>query len=61
MKRIGMYTGNIYDCAPSEIHECCFCVSDNCITDENFIKERREEGKLRCAQCPGYCKESKEA
>lgn len=48
MKRIGMYTGTIYDDStnPSDIKECCKC-------SNNLTQDEINKAKIQCALCFG--------
>lgn len=42
MNRVGFFTGKIYkDGELPEVGECCFCVTDEELKDEEEIKQKR--------------------
>lgn len=56
MKRMGLYTGNIYDDSvdPETIKECCVNLNQNDLKDEELIVRMRKS----CDDCIGGCPES---
>lgn len=63
MNRMGIYTGSIYmNGETPEVGECCVCVSDEQLKDEEYMKELRERKHLYCNNCfgcPASCQKRK--
>lgn len=58
MKRMGKYTGTIYDedYDFSKCPECCVCIPDDKLNDEEYLKNLRTKILVDCAiSCPGGC------
>ena len=55
MKRLGKYTGKIYedDYNFELCPECCVCISDDDAKNENYISERHNKDLLGCISCMG--------
>ena len=55
MKRLGKFTGKIYDedYDFSKCPECCLLISEEEAKDENFLREARFANYLSCAGCFG--------
>jgi len=55
MKRLGKFTGTIYDenYDFSNCPECCTMITDEQEKDENFIKEKHTKDLLTCIGCNG--------
>lgn len=53
MKRLGMYTGKIYDedYDRSKIKECCVLLSDEYAENEAYISLLKAKNALRCNAC----------
>lgn len=53
MKRLGKFTGKIYDdnynfeLCP----ECCVCISDDEAENDSFLSERHNKDLLECLNC----------
>lgn len=64
MKRLGFYTGKLYDetVDPSTIGECCQTLKwkEPIYDDEELIVKKRAEFKERCKGCNG-CQESQKS
>lgn len=54
MKRLGLFTGRIYEegCDVNNIEECCVLVSDEQIVDKIFVEKKRQEHCCGCHGCP---------
>lgn len=61
MKRLGFYTGKLYDSSvdPSTIKECCQILNykEPILDDEELVVRKRLELKQRCIGC-NDCEES---
>ena len=55
MKRLGKFSGKIYDESYDIdlIEECCLLISDEQAENEEFIRSQRVKNLLICAQCYG--------
>ena len=55
MKRLGKFTGKIYDddFDFSKCLECCVCISPEQANDEKFIADRHTKDLLDCLNCMG--------
>lgn len=55
MKRLGKYTGNIYDenFDTSKINECCLLIKDEDAENKEYIDNKRKELKQKCLLCMG--------
>lgn len=53
MKRLGKFTGKIYDedYDFSKCPECCLLISEEKAKDENFLKEAKFANYISCAKC----------
>ena len=60
MKRLGFFSGNVYDYAERDTEECCMLISEDQANDENYIKKKHYVLKLECNGCGG-CPMSREA
>lgn len=60
MKRLGKFTGQIYDenYDFSNCPECCVCISDKKALDDKFIQEKHMNHLIDCLKCFG-CPASK--
>ena len=61
MKRLGFFTGKIYDetIDTASIKECCLYLTKDNENNEEYIAERKADNKQRCMSCFG-CPISKE-
>ena len=61
MKRLGKYTGKIYDedYDFSNCPECCLCLTKEQEKDEQYISNMRVKNTIDCATCFGGCPASK--
>ena len=55
MKRLGKYTGRVYneDYDFSNCQECCVCITDEQATDTEFIDSHHLKDIMQCALCHG--------
>ena len=56
MKRLGKFTGQVYDQADFEngkIHECATLITDDQANDEKFIEEHHLTDLMACVKCFG--------
>lgn len=55
MKRLGMFTGRIYDSniKISEIEECCLQIPDEMVDNEEYMKKKKLENTIKCEGCKG--------
>lgn len=55
MKRLGKYTGKIYDDDYNfeMCPECCVCISDEDADNEDFVSERHSKDLIGCVSCMG--------
>ena len=62
MKRLGMYTGHIYeeDEIP-EMKECGRCITEKQAQDPKFIAEQHIDDLLQCVQCGFSCPKAQES
>ena len=63
MKRLGFFTGKIYDDKDYNCRnypECCLCLSDERAEDEEYLNKERLKNKIKCSGCNG-CPASQEA
>ena len=53
MKRLGMYSGKIYefDYDVSQIEECCLVISDEEANNKEWIANKHEEHVSECSNC----------
>ncbi len=52
MKRIGRFTGKIYDEKEVlRINECCDVISDAQANNSEWVKERHKEYMVKCSKC----------
>lgn len=60
MRRIGKFTGVIYDedYDFSLCQECCICVSEKDINDVDYIRDLKIRNQIDCIMCRG-CPASK--
>lgn len=57
MKRLGKFTGQVYDenYDFSKCPECCVCISDEQAEDEQFIQNQHMKDLIDCLGCLGGC------
>ena len=60
MKRLGFFSGKIYDCDAKDIKECAVLINDSDAADPEVVKIRHSRYKNKCAGC-GRCPMSLEA
>lgn len=55
MKRLGLFTGKIYEDGydAALIEECCLCLSDKQAEDAAFVEQMRTKSSEKCARCMG--------
>ena len=55
MKRLGKYTGRVYneDYDFSNCQECCTCITDEQATDREFIESHHLKDIMECTLCHG--------
>lgn len=55
MKRLGKFTGIIYDenYDFSQCPECCLCITDEQANDEKFVNDYRVKSLVTCIGCMG--------
>lgn len=55
MKKLGKFTGKVYDDDYdfSKCPECCVCISDEEANDEDCIVQRHANDLLDCLSCRG--------
>lgn len=55
MKRLGYFTGKIYDESidTATIQECCLSLTEEQAKDEDFIQKKNFENKMKCITCFG--------
>lgn len=51
MKRLGMYTGHIYDESDELPEECCMCITDEEANDEAYIRRHIAINFIGCRTC----------
>ena len=53
MKRLGMYSGKIYesDYDVNQIEECCLCISDEEANNKEWIANKHSEHVGECSNC----------
>ena len=62
MKRLGKYSGKIYDenYDISQCKECCNVITDEQANDERFLNKKRAENLFDCLCCTCGCPISQE-
>lgn len=62
MKRLGMYSGRIYDSDydKSQIEECCICIPDFMADDKEWIANQHSKHIGQCSNCFGCPLSNKE-
>lgn len=60
MKRLGIFSGKVYDCDAEDIKECAILINDMDAADPEVVKIRHSRYKNKCAGCGG-CPMSLEA
>lgn len=55
MKRLGKFTGKVYDenYDFSNCPECCVCISEEQFQDEKYIADHHVKDLLDCLKCMG--------
>lgn len=62
MKRLGKFSGRIYNMGERNIEECCTIITDEQAADNEFIERHHKMDDLECKLCTGpyKCPMSKE-
>lgn len=55
MRRVGNFTGKIYDADYDFAHcpECCTMISEDQLSNEGFLQNLRQNNILKCLSCAG--------
>lgn len=54
MKRLGMFSGNIYTVEEFyTVEECCVCLSEEMENDKEFLEQLKTTNKVKCLSCFG--------
>lgn len=54
MKRLGMYSGGIYEESEAKgMKECGLCITDEQANNKDYIQEQKDKNFLKCSKCLG--------